>query len=156
MKPRFHLASAAAIAVALALASQAQAQGSAELAHCRSLVVGIDRLACYDTLTLPASPIACRSYRAMSLTDLRLDQGRLRGQGVEVAGTLMPLGEMAVLRSGDMDPSPLFVELKAVPREQRRTLLERCGMPGCDVTIRGLVAPVMAQPGIVADSLVIR
>ena len=92
----------------------------------------------------------------MSLTDLKLDQGSLRGQGVEVAGTLVPLGETAVLRSSDTDLSPLFVELKAVPHEQRRAFLERCGMLGCSVTIRGLVAPVMAQPGIVADSLEIR
>ena len=156
MRPRFHLAAAEAIAVVLASALEAQAQGSAEIARCRSLVASLDRLACYDKLTLPASPAGSRSYRAMSLTDLKLDQGSLRGLGVEVAGTLVPLGETAVLRSSDTDLSPLFVELTAVPHEQRRAFLERCGMLGCSVTIRGLVAPVMAQPGIVADSLEIR
>lgn len=134
-------------------AQAAQAQDSAGIARCRSLTINNDRLDCYDKLTLPVSPGGNRSYRAISLTDLKLDRDSLRGQRVEVAGTLVPIGEAALLRSSDTDLSPVFVEVKAVPREQRRVLLDRCGIPGCSVIIRGLVGTVMVQTGIVADSL---
>ena len=141
--------------VAVAAALPAWAQEPADIGRCRSVVDSNERLSCYDKLAASARPGTLppggHGYQAISLTDLKLDYDSLRGQGVEVSGTLMLSGEMALLTSGAMDASPLLVDLKAVPRDQRRALLERCTTPGCAVTMRGKVDRVMKQRAIVAD-----
>ena len=141
--------------VAVAAALPAWAQEPADIGRCRSVTDNTERLNCYDKLAASARtgtpPPSGHGYQAVSLTDLKLDYGSLRGQGVEVSGTLMLSGEMALLASGATDSSPLLVDLKAVPRDQRRALLERCMVPGCAVTMRGKVDRVMKQRAIVAD-----
>ena len=138
----------------------AQAQEATEIARCRSIGDDGERLACYDRIADVARqtpPLGGgRGYRAMSLTDVKLDQDSLRGRPVEVSGNLVMMGQMAMLRFDAMDTSPLLVDFDAVPREQRRAMLERCGMLGCAATIRGRVDRVMAQPGIVAATLEVR
>lgn len=150
----FALTAVAALAVVVAL--PACAQDLAEFTRCRSIANDGERLGCYDRLVDPARQTlsaASPNYQTMSLTDVKLDQDGLRGREVEVSGNLVAVNAMALLRSSDMDTSPLVVDFKAVPREQRRAMLEHCGASGCFVTIRGRVDRVMAQPGIVADNL---
>lgn len=138
----------------LLVATPARAQEPSGMERCRSISDNIGRLSCYDKLAAASRPgtrpPAERGYRAVGLTDLKLDHNELRGQNVEVSGNLMLAGEMALLRSGTTDISPIFVDLKAVPREQRRALLERCTDLGCTVTLRGKVDRVMEQRAIVA------
>ena len=149
---------AASMAVAVAL--PARAQEPADIGRCRSVTDNTERLNCYDKLTALARPGTLppggHGYQAISLTDLKLDYDSLRGQGVEVSGTLMLSGEMALLASGATDSSPLLVDLKALPRDQRRALLERCTVPGCAITMRGKVDRVMEQRAIVADGAAIQ
>lgn len=142
----------AAIALAVVVAWPASAQDLAEFTRCRSIANDGERLGCYDRLVGPAGQTlsaASPGYQAMSLTDVKLDQDGLRGHEMEVSGNLVAANAIALLRSGDTDTSPLIVDFKAVPREQRRALLEHCEASGCLVTIRSRVDRVMAQPGIV-------
>lgn len=126
----------------------AGARESAGIARCRSLADGGERLICYDglaeALRRAAPAPAGGGHRVMSLTDVKLDQDGLRDREVEVSGNLVPMGEMAFLRSGPMDTSPLVVDSKAVPREQRRAMFERCGVSGCATTVPGDVG--LARP----------
>lgn len=146
--------------MAVAGAFPAGGQEPADIGRCRSVADNAERLNCYDKLVASARPGTLppskQSYRAVSLTDLKLDYDSLRGQGVEVSGTLMLSGEMALLASSATDASPLLVDLKAVPRDQRRALLERCTVPGCAVTMHGTVDRVMEQRAIVADGAAIQ
>ena len=90
--------------------------------------------------------------RTVTLVDLLLNQGSLDGDKVKVPGDLVMVGENAVLRRSDADPSPLFVDIKAVPREQRRRMLQLCGA-GCAAEVRGTAGRILGQPGIVAESV---
>lgn len=150
----------AAVVLAFVAVPPVRAQDAAGIAGCRSIADGGERLSCYDKLVDSAQqaprPTAGRGHQAKSLTDVKLDQDSLRGRPVEVSGNLVVMGQMAMLRSDAMDTSPLLVDFDAVPREQRRAMLERCGMLGCAATIRGKVERVMAQPGIVAETLEVR
>lgn len=136
------------------------AQEPAAMERCRSITNDVERLGCYDKLAVATRPgvppSAGRGYRTVGLTDLKLDHDQLRGQNVVVAGDLVLAGEMALLRSGTTDASPIFVDLKAVPREQQRALLERCTALGCAVTLHGRVDRVMEQRAIVADGAELR
>lgn len=138
----------------------AQAQEVTEIARCRSIGDDGERLACYDRIADVARqtppPGGGRGYQAMSLTDVKLDQDTIRDRKVEVSGNLVMMGEMALLRFDATDTSPLMLDFKGVPREQRRLMLERCGMLGCTATVRGRVGRVMHHSGILADSLEIR
>lgn len=150
----------AAVGISLLLFSAARAQEQAGIAHCRSITANDERLSCYDTLSGQAQQagpkLPNQSYQTMSLTDVKLDQDALRDRKVEVSGNLVMGSEIAFLRSGNTDTSSLIVDFKAVSREQRRAMIERCGASGCSATIRGRVDHVMSQPGIVADSLDVR
>lgn len=146
--------------MAVAVALPAWAQEPADLGRCRSVTDNTERLNCYDKLAASARagtlPPGGHGYQAVSLTDLKLDYDSLRGQGVEVSGNLILSGEMALLGSGATDTSPFLVDLKAVPRDQRRALLEQCTVPGCAVTMRGKVDRMMEQRAIVADGAAIQ
>lgn len=147
----------AVVGISLLLLSAARAQEQAGFTHCQSITANDERLSCYDKLSglgQQAGPkLPDQGYQATSLTDVKLDQDALRGRRVEVSGNLVVGSDIAFLLSGNADTSPLIVDFKAVSREQRRTMLERCGASGCPVTIRGRVDRVMAQPGIVADNV---
>jgi len=147
---------AGTVVLAAVMTLPARAQESAGIVRCQSIRDNTERLSCYDRITDPAqqaAPAMASDYQAMNLTDLKLDQESLRNHKVAVSGNLLVAGEMALLRSSNSDLSPLVVDAKGVPREQRRTMLERCGASGCTVMVRGRVDRVMAQPSIVAESL---
>lgn len=113
-----------AVVMAVAVALPAWAQEPADLGRCRSVTDNTERLNCYDKLAATARsgtlPPGGHGYQAVSLTDLKLDYDSLRGKGVEVSGNLILSGKMALLGSGATDTSPFLVDLKAVPRDQRR------------------------------------
>ena len=62
---------------------------------------------------------------------------------MEVDGELMLMGELLMLGQGGLDASPIFVDFKKIPRDQRRRIIE-CGM-NCAATVRGKVGKVMMQ-----------
>jgi hypothetical protein len=102
------------------------------------------------------TPVRARkgsAFKAVSLVDLRLDFDKMKGQRIEVTGTLQTMGEISMISSGVLDMNKMFVETKGLPRESRKYLLENCDS-GCEVTVRGKAADVMLNPGIVAQELV--
>lgn len=95
-----------------------------------------------------ASVASCRS---MTLDDLRLDADRLVGQCVTVSGRIMSMGSITMLSDGMMDMSPVYVEADALPREQRKILLQ-CDM-GCRMNVTGTIEEVMFEKGIRASNI---
>jgi hypothetical protein len=90
-------------------------------------------------------------YANISLTDLKLDRANLQGQEIEVSGFLQVMGEIVFLKDGLTDMSPIFVDISHASREGRKFALD-CNL-GCWATVRGIVGPVLMQPGIIAESL---
>jgi hypothetical protein len=103
-----------------------------------------------------ASPAAAATYRIISLIDFKLDKAAIeQGTRIELFGQLQQLGAIAMLKSEPMDMQPIFVELKNLPRDQRKALLEKCPMI-CSVLIRGSVGTVFMQTGLVAEDLTVQ
>ena len=94
-------------------------------------------------------------YQSMGITDLRLDIDQLHGELVEVDVSLTKSGDMVMLTNpedmGDMNP--VMADDSELPREDRRFILERCGMQGCNVTVRGEVQNIMFEPGLMLHEL---
>lgn len=138
----------------------AGAQETKTIARCRTTLGDAERLMCYDKAVdgeeQGTRATAQMGYQAITLTDLKLDEANLSGRHVEVAGNLMLAGEVGLLGSDRRDSSPVVVDMKVVPREQRRAVLDRCSDLACAVSVRGTVGQVISKPGIVADTIDIR
>jgi hypothetical protein len=93
-------------------------------------------------------------YQRISLVVLKLDLEALGGRLVEARGRLSPFGVDDILRLGTrpLDPSAVLVDVKAVPSEQRRWILENCNL-GCDAIVRGKVGHVLRQSGVIAATI---
>lgn len=98
----------------------------------------------------PAAP----TYRAMGITDLKLDIARLTGQRVAVRARLMLVGGMAMLTDPrqPFDTNPVMADTETLPREDRQYILTQCST-GCEITARGVVGEVMLQPGLRLQSV---
>ena len=138
----------------------------ADFERCRGTADKLDRLVCFDVLAgskaastvaaagaspapVPAAP-AAPSYRQVTLVDLQIDAAELRGHRVEVTGVMHQVGEMVMLKDSLFSATGLFVEIAAVPREERRRILKLCGQ-GCTAVVRGTGATVMMNPGVKAE-----
>ena len=93
-------------------------------------------------------------YRSMSITDLKLDSEKLIGQQVEVMVSLAMFGGMVMLSDArqPFDTSPIPASIDELPRADREFILSRCNT-GCQVTVRGEVAMIMFQPGLMIKAL---
>lgn len=156
---------AAGLLVVLALVATplaAQQRGvTAELRSCRSITDSLQRLRCYDGLVPEEAPTSVAgpggSYARVALVDFKLDRESMRGQLIEVQGRMVIMGEVAMLQTDAMDMSPAFLDITGLPREQRRQVLERCGMGGCEATVLGKVdVTKMMQVGLVGHSVILR
>jgi hypothetical protein len=105
-----------------------------DLSKCSMIEKPLARLDCYDALAKPGAP---SPYRSMSLDDFQLDRDTLKGAKVQLSGLLRQVGELAMLSKGLVDANPVFIEIKNLPREERKAILDRCGMAGCEVVARG-------------------
>jgi hypothetical protein len=101
-----------------------------DLSKCSMIEKPLARLDCYDALAKPGAP---SPYRSMSLGDFELDRDTLKGAKVQLSGLLRRLGELAILSKGLFDPNLVYIEIKNLPREQRKAILDRCGTTGCEV-----------------------
>ncbi|TBY57036.1 hypothetical protein E0H59_05430 [Rhizobium leguminosarum bv. viciae] len=102
---------------------------------------------------LPAKATNTGDYTPISLTDLKLDAKQMQGKKVEVTGVVMIMGDIAMIGESLFSSNKLFVESKKLSRGNRKYLLENCDA-GCSITIRGKVATVMLNDGIIADDIV--
>jgi hypothetical protein len=97
---------------------------------------------------------AAPTYRAMSITDLKLDIAQMAGQRVAVRARLMVVGGMAMLTDPrqPFDTNPVMADTENLPREDRQYILTQCS-PGCEITARGVVGEVLLQPGLRLQSV---
>jgi hypothetical protein len=97
-----------------------------------------------------ASPSAsATAERSITLTDLKLDIARMEGQRVAVRAKISTAGGMSMLTDPALpfDGNPVMADTESLPREDREFILTRCNL-GCTVTVRGVVSPVLFQPGL--------
>ena len=137
------------LALLLALATPAMGQ---DLSKCGMIEKPLARLDCYDALAKPGVP---SPYRSMSLDDFQLDRDTLIGTKLQLSGLLRQMGELAMLSKGLVDLSPVFIEIKNLPREQRKAILDRCGVTGCEVVARRHVDKVFTGIGLVLEDVTI-
>jgi hypothetical protein len=94
-------------------------------------------------------------YRAMSITDLKLDIKEIVGEKVEVAGTLSLFGGMATLSDSKqpLDMNAVIASIEELSRADREFIHSQCS-GGCRVTVQGEVGMIMLQPGLIIKALV--
>jgi hypothetical protein len=108
-------------------------------------------LAAAAVLSVSASLAATATYKTVDLDDLKVDKAQMRGQHISVHSTVQVMGEIAVMKSGLMDMSPVFVDISKLPRDTRKRLLTDCAA-GCSMWLGGQVGSVMMQPGLIAET----
>lgn len=156
---RFMIAAGFGYLPLFAFPAQAELQPQ-DLLSCRAQDEVIERLRCYDQIARdrapngPAVDHARSSYAATSITDLRLDADAMAGKRVVLTGALQQLGELVMLKQQLFDTNAVFIDVKSVPREERRRILELCAR-GCTATVSGKVERVMMQPGLMAEHVVV-
>ena len=109
---------------------------------------------CYDSISKPPPPIGDigAAYKAMSLIDFKLDRETLKGAKVQITGQLHQLGEIVTFGSTLFDTTPIFLDIKGLSREQRKTILERCNI-SCDAIVKGRVDTVFMEAGLIAEDV---
>jgi len=84
--------------------------------------------------------------------NLKLDIASLSGKKVKVAALGQYFGQMFLLKKDMMDMSPIFVEIKNIPREQMKYIIQNCNT-GAEVIVSGIVGEVTFQQGIIAEKV---
>jgi hypothetical protein len=94
------------------------------------------------------------AYRSMSITDLKVDIKDLIGEQIEVAASLALFGGIASLSDPKqpLDTNPVIASIDELSRADREFILSHCS-GGCRVTVRGEVAMIMFQPGLIIKAL---
>lgn len=106
------------------------------LSACRGKTDALERLVCFDALASSVTSTisggsntrtAKQSYKPVSLVDFRTDAAELQGQRIELAGVLQQLGDMILLKEEIFSMNAVFVDINAIPREDRRRVFQYCG-----------------------------
>jgi len=92
------------------------------------------------------------SYQRMDLGDLKIDIESLMGKKIQVKAIGQLFGEMFFIKKDMMDMSPITVDIKNLPREQKKYVIQNCGT-GAEITVYGTVSKVMFQNGLIAEKI---
>jgi hypothetical protein len=118
-----------------------------DLSKCRSIANPGMRLVCYDNLSKP-------TYTRMSVNDFSRDRASLAKEQakVEVSGRLQELigGDSYELGSKLNMADRITINIKDLPREQRKAILDRCNT-GCDAVVQGRVIRHMGNTWLAAE-----
>lgn len=139
---------------AVSAAGTAFAQARGDLERCRVIADDPGRLACYDAIPLTGSSPASK-YESVALGDFKAYALSYRGDLVEVAGWVRPVGTLLMLGANAEDERAIPVEYDGLPRRDREAFLAACGQ-GCQAAVQGRVRPVNFTTGISADALKLR
>ena len=71
---------------------------------------------------------------------------------MQITGQLRQFGELVTFGGALFDTTPIFIDIKGLSREQRKTILERCSI-GCQAVVKGRVDTVSMQAGLFADDV---
>jgi hypothetical protein len=104
-----------------------------------------------------APTLAIAEPQRMDFIDLVTDITSMREIEVEVSAVAMPFNGILILQRASHEVAvPIYANIDAVPREQRRAIMDRCGV-SCRVTVVGRVGIIeMLGRGIVAKSVKVR
>ena len=118
-----------------------------DLSKCRSIENPGMRLVCYDNLSKP-------TYTRMSVSDLSRDRASLAKEQarVEVGGRLQELigGDSYELGSKLTMADRITIDIRDLPREQRKAILDRCST-GCDAVVQGRVIRNVGNTWVAAE-----
>ena len=92
-------------------------------------------------------------YQQISVTDFQLDAKKLTGKLVEVSGVVQYFGGTVMIGEKRFSTNKIFVDDKALPREQRKYILQNCE-GGCEMTIRGKASNLVFDIGIAAQEAI--
>lgn len=95
------------------------------------------------------------TYQRIDFIDLQVDINDMIGEWIEVRANAQVLGGMTMLSPpGRMfDMNPIMADTDDLPRDDRAFLLRRCS-DSCRVTLRGEVAEIMFDGGLIVHELI--
>jgi hypothetical protein len=117
------------------------------------------RLACYDKIRDDAVKAAQAEnkqnsgYRPLKLVDLKVDVKTLIGKKVAVASQIQVIGEMAMLKSDELDMSPLFADFSKLSRDDRKKLASGCQVVLCQGIFYGVVRQLPLGVGVALEKV---
>lgn len=114
------------------------------------------RLACYDKIKddiVKANSTAAPTtgYQPMSLVDLKVDLKKLVGKKVGSLALVQIMGDMAMLKSDEMDMAPIFADTEKLPRDDRKKLANGCQVILCKGQFYGVVKQLPLGLGLSVD-----
>lgn len=119
------------------------------------------RLSCYDSIgakfakQYQQSQSNKGSYSPIQLADLKTDLKQLIGKKVSTTGKLQVMGglEMVFLKTDELDMAPVSVTGEALPRDDRKKLLNGCQVVLCKANVSGTVKKGPLGPQLVAEQV---
>lgn len=142
------------ICIALFMTSAAAEDVTSAFTKCATTKDDKARLACYDKIRddiVRANSRPQGQYSSVSLADLKTDIKTLRGEKVAVKAYIQTLGGTFLLKSDPMDMAPVFAETDAMPREDRKKLLNGCQVVMCSGAFYGTVKSLPLGPGLALE-----
>jgi hypothetical protein len=122
---------------------------------CRSILVGGPMrsflLGAAVVISIAAAQAGISMYKTVALDDLKVGKAQMLGRPISVHSTVQVMGEIAVMKSGPTDMTPVLVDISRLPPDTRKRLLTDCA-GGCSMWLNGRVGSVMTQPGLIADT----
>lgn len=117
------------------------------------------RLACYDKIrddivkAYATSQQPASGYQSIALVDLKVDLKKLIGKKVSVPALVQIMGEMAMLKSDEMDMAPVFADTEKLPRDDRKKLASGCQMILCKGQFFGTVKQLPLGVGVAVEKV---
>ena len=133
-----------AVCIAVFAASAAAEDITNAFAKCATTKDDKARLACYDSIRdnvvrANSKTNETGQHQTIALADLKTDIKTMRGQKVAVKASIQTVGGMSMLKSDPMDMAPVFADTDALPREDRKKLLNGCQVVMCTGVFYGTV-----------------
>lgn len=116
------------------------------------------RIAIFLAGSLLAAPFPVLAEpRRVDFIDLATDIASMGGIEVDVSAVAMPFSGLLILQRAPHEVAvQIYTNIDAIPREQRRKIMDRCGTP-CRVTIVGKIGTIeLFGQGVIATSVSIR
>lgn len=126
---------------------------------CASTKDDRSRLACYDKIkddivkAYATSQLPANGYQTIGLVDLKVDLKKLVGKKVSVPALVQIMGEMAMLKSDEMDMAPVFADTEKLPRDDRKKLANGCQMILCKGQFYGTVKQLPLGVGLAVEKV---
>lgn len=117
------------------------------------------RLACYDKIrndivkAYGASQQPANGYQSVGLVDLKVDLKKMVGKKISVPALVQIMGDMAMLKSDEMDMAPIFADTEKLPRDDRKKLANGCQIILCKGQFYGVVKQLPLGLGVAVEKV---